>query len=244
MLGLLAVLGALSYALFDHGVPSRPLLMKPDALPLPAKATPTLDPCDATPSTIPTGVPGRRLRCLEIGRRLAPTRSVALAWDLASVSRRGVVTGRDNYLVAWTGSRGGYAVWRREKSGWRRLLLRLSESSYSMPSVSLDDVTQDGRTDALVQATAGSGGCGHRHLLRIGQRGVRTLFDRQECEVYSDLRDGLLYFRTPLSGCGVHCLRGVGILIRGWSGDRVVLERRIVRCRQPGFDPERACRPR
>lgn len=112
--------------------------------------------------------------------------------------------------------------------------------------VGLDDVTQDGRTDVLLENEHGSGGCGDRFVLGVGGRHVHELFRCATCETSSRLHDGLLFFTAPVGTCvnrNVHCHAGVRLIIRGWSGRRLVVDRTIVSCRRPTPDPRRGCHP-
>ena len=180
--------------------------------------------------------PGRRLSCLRLPRRLVPAGSTPAGWDLG---------GGRFVLVGDIGPRRsyGYAIWRRDGSGWRRMGGEhdLSGGGYE---VAFGDVTQDGRTDVLLENSSGSGGCGDRFVLGVGQTRVTELFRRSTCEVSSRLQDGLLLFREPVGTCrtySVHCWAGVRLTIRGWSGRRLVVNRTVLSCRRASVTPRRGC---
>jgi hypothetical protein len=179
------------------------------------------------------------LECLQIPRRLVPDDAEAAAWML----------GVRHFVVAWRehGAGSGVAVWRRSRGGsWDRLLERRRPTALQY-AISVDDVTGDGRLDLLASEQEGSGGCGPRIAFRVEAGRVTRLFRRSTCELDSDLRDGLLWFREPIGDCpdpgrAAHCHGGVRITIRGWSGDRLVVDRVIVRCLRQRLDPGRGCR--
>ncbi|HEX8086087.1 MAG TPA: hypothetical protein VF529_17470 [Solirubrobacteraceae bacterium] len=179
------------------------------------------------------------LRCSGLPRRLAPQGAEATVW----------VLGTRRYLVVWRADRSsGVAVWRRTGGAWERLLdhRRPFRDSYSL---SIHDVTADGRLDVLVNELNGSGACGERVAFRVEPARVTPLFRRDGvCEVESELRDGLLWFREAIGDCpyardlSPHCYGGVRLTIRGWNGDDVVVEQTIVRCLRSRLDPARGCR--
>jgi hypothetical protein len=102
---------------------------------------------------------------------------------------------------------GFYRVWQRRGRAWTKLFERASLPD-GANGISLEDVTQDGRRDVLVQGLAGSGLCGARDVLAVEARRVRPLILRTGCEVTSELRGGLVYLREALGSCPVaraHC---------------------------------------
>jgi hypothetical protein len=182
---------------------------------------------------------GASLACLRVPRRLLPEgANEAAAWSL----------GEQFFLVVWgTGSSSGLAVWRRIRGSWVRLLDRRRSIDVRY-GISLDDVTGDGRLDVLANEwDGGSGGCGTRVLFRIDRERVKLLFRRYTCELDAELRDGLLWFREPIGDCphargAAHCYAGIRLTIRGWTEDRIAVNRTIIRCELRGFDPRRNCR--
>jgi hypothetical protein len=186
------------------------------------------------------GAASDTLRCFGLPRRLAPAGADAVAWR---VDRR-------TFVVTWRRAKeSGYRVWRQRDGRWRRLFERPHLWSDGPTSVSLDDVNADGRRDVLIQGVSGSGVCGVRDVLAIGATRVTSLFHRNsECEQYSELRHGLLYYRKAIGPCPeasgerAHCYGGVRTTVRGWSGARVVTDRTVVRCLRRNLDPRRNCR--
>ncbi|HEY1539752.1 MAG TPA: sialidase family protein [Solirubrobacteraceae bacterium] len=184
--------------------------------------------------------PSASLACFGLAPRLAPggTGSEKTAWRLD----------RRTFLVTWVDfKKSGYLVWQRRGGRWRRLFEQPSFGPDGGAAVQLADVNRDGRLDALIEGEAGNGGCGVRDVLAIGRTRVGLLFHRANgCEVYSELRDGLLRFRETIGPCPAgtqttHCYGGVRTIVRGWS-PRVVVDRSFVRCVHPGLDPRRGCR--
>jgi hypothetical protein len=186
--------------------------------------------------------PSASLACFGLPSRLAPggIGSEKTAWRLD----------RRTFLVTWIDfEKSGYLVWQRRGGRWRRLFEQPTFGPDGGAGVQLADVNRDGRRDALIEGAAGSGGCGVRDVLAIGKTHVTLLFHRANgCEVYSELRGGLLRFRETIGPCPAgtqtttHCYGGVRTIVRGWSGRRVVVDRSFVRCVHPGLDPRRGCR--
>ncbi len=197
--------------------------------------------CDERPPLGHGLDPPSTLECLQVPRRLVPGDAEAAAWML----------GGRRFAVVWRtyGGGSGFAIWRRARDGsWDRLLERRRPTALDY-AISVDDVTGDGRADVLSNESRGSGGCGPRIVFGVGAERVRRLFGRSTCELDSELQDGLLWFREPIGDCPVrgraaHCYGGVRITVRGWSGDRIVVDREIVRCLRARLDPGRDCRRR
>jgi hypothetical protein len=158
---------------------------------------------------------------------------------------------RPRFLVVWRGDRSsGIAIGRRTGGAWERLLddRRPFRTTFS---ISIDDVTGDGRPDVAANEENGSGACGERVAFRVEAERVTPLFRRDhDCESDLALRDGLLWFREPIGECqygpngSPHCYGGVRLTIRGWDADDVVLDETIVRCLRSWLDAKRECRRR
>jgi hypothetical protein len=227
LLGLAAVAGAVSLV---SGCGEDEVVRRAAAVPV----------CEECPALGHGLAPPATLECLQVPRRLVPDGSEAAAWAL----------GVRRFAVVWRSpaSGSGFAVWSRTRAGsWDRLVERRRETAMLNYSVSVDDVTGDGRLDALANESEGSGGCGAREAFRVEADRATRLFRRSACELDSDLRDGLMWFREPIGECtdrggSVHCHGGVRITMRGWSGDRLVADRVIVRCLRQRLDPARGCR--
>ena len=197
--------------------------------------------CEERPTVGNGADPGSTLACLRLPQCLVPADAEAAAWRL----------GGRRFVVVWhtydAGS--GLAIWRRSRDGsWERLLERRRPTAVDH-STSLDDVTGDGRVDVLTSEASGSGACGARIAFRVEAGRAARLFRRHTCELDSELRDGLLWFREPIGDCPdarnpTHCSGGMRITIRGWSGAQLVFDRTIVRCLRRGLAPSRGCRRR
>jgi hypothetical protein len=180
---------------------------------------------------------GRRLGCLKLPRRLVPAQSTPAGWNIG---------GGRFLLVGDIGPQRsqGYAIWRRDGRDWRRM--HSEDGVDGGYEVGLGDVTEDGRTDVLLENAHGSGGCGDRIVLGVGPTEVTELFRRSTCELNARLQDGLLLFREPVGPCRpvhAHCWAGVRLTVRGWSGRRVVVDRTVLSCRRGSLTQRRGCRP-
>ena len=89
---------------------------------------------------------------------------------------------RRTFLISFNRYKEGfYRLWQRRGRAWTKLFERASLPDGDN-AVSLEDVTQDGRRDVLVQGVAGSGLCGARDVLAVEARRVRPLILRTGCE--------------------------------------------------------------
>jgi len=190
--------------------------------------------------TYSSAILGGTIRCFGLPRRLVPASARTRVYELDART----------YLVVFDlNKRAGYRVWQRRDGRWQRLFDRKIWTGPEL-EVTVSDVTQDQRSDVLLQGVSGSGGCGPRDLLSIErERLVALLLHDNECEVMSELTaDGLLLSREIIGPCPeptgprAHCYGGVRTTIRASSGRRLTTDRRIVRCVARDLDPERNCR--
>jgi hypothetical protein len=196
------------------------------------------------------GDQGASLGCFHLPSSWKPRdASEAWAWFIPpgyvfATGRR--LRGPQTYLVAWNGQHSGFAFRRRRNEHWQQAVRVRAPSGSTLPTVSLGDVTADGRTDVLVEGwEGGSGYCGDRTVFAVTRATIRRLFNHYACEQHSSFEDGFLYFREPLHGCGLrysaHCYRGVRITIRGWAGTRPTTHEVLTRCYLRRFDPAHEC---